>query len=969
MAEPGARTKLGRLPLNLRLPNAPPFFAGRGAALARLAEAIGRAPVSCVSGIGGLGKTALVCHVLRARFAERVPRAVMARLGRGALLDHVLLTVARALAEVHDVRGIDWTAIATDRDALIAAAIDLAEPEPASGATAHVVVLDDLHHAEPARVREVLGRLAQYARSSRWIAVSREDPGLEELMGQTVALDGMPQGELAELARAWGGALAGDAGVLRAAAGSPWRLKQLLAGRQPMHEPDGRSVLDGLPADAAELLRAMCVIEIPLPVPALARVAEVPGAEVLASLARRGLLERSPDGLRMPDLASALLAGELGEDELRARKGHAAAALAGAPGLRARHEALRLAVDAGDPARALALFDAHGEALLEAGFARALHRILAPAAIPELSSWRLRAAVETGDPLLLQDLSLPASPTPADRAHHSLALFHQGRYDEAAAEALAATRKAGAAGLARVAFQAGRTRARCFMDRGLFKQARQAFEALDAASPALAAQRDIDVAACAALMGQRALALGLVTGVEERLAALSGGSFALRFGIASALYALGAVRRAEAAAARLEVAPGAQAFLPARTLLLLGAIATDRGALADAAAVVDRLVPLAARSPINAMFARLLAARLRCLRGDLDGVDQELTALAEASLAGLRCSAEALRVRAAIELGAPPGAAEEPPAPASERTRWGDELALARVAQRSRWGLPFAWPELAEPDMPEVAVLATLARGTVALAAGDAGAARRAALDAAGCAAEQGYGTLEIAARALALEALWCSGAESAAAADEAAQLKETARTTGAMPCAIAAELLGELASPAGLSPARLAGFADLDRVAPAAARRARALLGDAASLDRIDRAVVEAARRRTGVAVERIGARDPGAEGRGIAFDVRSQRVWLPDRQVDLSERPLLFRILEVIAEHGGEADKETLVRLAWQEPSYHRLRHDARVHTAVRALRRLIEDDPASPRCIVTTPSGYAFGAGLPVRRIVPR
>src|SRR5258707_10559762 len=54
------------------------------------------------------------------------------------------------------------------------------------------VVIDDLHHEAPAPARRILGRLLRYARRSRWIAVGREDPGLDEAMGQTLLLPAMP---------------------------------------------------------------------------------------------------------------------------------------------------------------------------------------------------------------------------------------------------------------------------------------------------------------------------------------------------------------------------------------------------------------------------------------------------------------------------------------------------------------------------------------------------------------------------------------------------------------------------------------------------------------------------------------------------------------------------------------------------------------------------------------------------------
>ncbi len=112
-------------------------------------------------GVGGLGKSALVFHVLHERAAAEVPRAVVVRLAQGGSIDEALLTVARALAEIHGVSGIDWGSLLQDRDALVATAIDLAEGLLAGrgrgrAGEARWIVIDDLHHAEPARAAEVL---------------------------------------------------------------------------------------------------------------------------------------------------------------------------------------------------------------------------------------------------------------------------------------------------------------------------------------------------------------------------------------------------------------------------------------------------------------------------------------------------------------------------------------------------------------------------------------------------------------------------------------------------------------------------------------------------------------------------------------------------------------------------------------------------------------------------------------------
>ena len=73
-----------------------------------------------------------------------------------------------------------------------------------------------------------------------------------------------------------------------------------------------------------------------------------------------------------------------------------------------------------------------------------------------------------------------------------------------------------------------------------------------------------------------------------------------------------------------------------------------------------------------------------------------------------------------------------------------------------------------------------------------------------------------------------------------------------------------------------------------------------------------------------------------------------------------LLWRVLATLADAGGRASKEELVLSVWEEHDYHPLRHDNRLQAAVRKLRRAIEDDPSTPRRVVTT-EGYALGGAV--------
>src|SRR5262245_51822200 len=63
--------------LRQRLRNPPPHFVARQGEETALIEALGRGPVTAVWGLGGIGKTALVLHVLHDAFRQQVPRTLM----------------------------------------------------------------------------------------------------------------------------------------------------------------------------------------------------------------------------------------------------------------------------------------------------------------------------------------------------------------------------------------------------------------------------------------------------------------------------------------------------------------------------------------------------------------------------------------------------------------------------------------------------------------------------------------------------------------------------------------------------------------------------------------------------------------------------------------------------------------------------------------------------------------------------
>src|SRR5437867_2220599 len=123
-----------RVPLRLRLPNAPPLFCGRRKELNLFKRGVGEALVTVVSGPGGIGKTAFVFHALHRAFPGRVGQTLYLGLRPGGSSD-VRAEIVRALVEVQTspkrrTEPVDWTSLLADPEALAALAIDLAEAGP-----------------------------------------------------------------------------------------------------------------------------------------------------------------------------------------------------------------------------------------------------------------------------------------------------------------------------------------------------------------------------------------------------------------------------------------------------------------------------------------------------------------------------------------------------------------------------------------------------------------------------------------------------------------------------------------------------------------------------------------------------------------------------------------------------------------------------------------------------------------------
>lgn len=375
--------------------------------------------------------------------------------------------------------------------------------------------------------------------------------------------------------------------------------------------------------------------------------------------------------------------------------------------------------------------------------------------------------------------------------------------------------------------------------------------------------------------------------------------------------------------------------------------------------VLEAARPLAGQASYLRSFLYALEVELRLARGDLGGLEARLrTAQSEATrsrhvlnLCLLSFDARRLAILRA-RANAPPEAEAAPPF-------W---AALNAAVERQHALLH----GLAPPPVPRLAdriihgrVLNLCSDAVEHLLGSEPEAAHHAAVAAHAAALEHRHLPGRLEALRIACDTLFVAG-------DHEALARTTRELSALAERAGSPRFLGEArwfaAVHAGSArPHALQASCALSDVAPIAARRARALLGEDVPLDRLDSVVLRAVTSGSAVPVIRRVSDARGAIGArpGWGLETGTRRVWLPgERWVELATRPLLYRILSAIAEHGGRATKEQIVTSAWERDEYHPLRDDKRLQVAIRKLRVLIEEHPSRPRRLITVTGGYAFG-----------
>jgi hypothetical protein len=926
------------LPLQWRVPNAPAAFLGRRTEVRAVEGAIRRGPLVVLVGPGGIGKTSLACAAVRTVFPRRASRAVMVGSRPGTPFRQTLVDVIRALGHVEARGNADVAMLA----------IDLVEARNA------IVVLDDVHHVI-AEVAPWLSAIACYARRGVWIATSRIEPRSPELAaatsGQVIHLGPISAAQLVKLARLLEPSITHSEAtrIAKSAAGSPWKLRQLVSGRRAESDT------------TRTLLAALSVVDRPISEQALSGALGTSIKGATRDLVRSGMVETVGGGYRLHDVARPLV--DATHDE----------ALPMVTALSAGSsddaiEALQLALQRGDEKRALSVCKVAFDAMLRAGKAATLWKLIGARQAPAFGSYKLRAAVQLADVKVTTVLDEPPKGALRDRLLWARALFVEAKGALAIEAAQALERDAAKSGDRLLTFWAVLQHA---MSARVHQGPERGLLLLERASPVDDATRALGVALRAfwlaesghideatRLLDRTAQADGpLETPLAEDI--LGGPlDFFVRYYRMAAFMECGHLQRAHDELTRGRPSLDADDHLRASYVQLDGIanLSIARGELTAATQILERLLRAAPSGATTYhTIARLLDVERRIAQGEFSAVPRDLARLLDETretnaLVHAWCidTRERLDVVQAVRDELPLDHNASSLGSVAQSV-----LAMRRALRRARWR--------AHPVVPEpIDVEGTIVRG-LALAVCDVFAdgshAEAHARHAVDVAVLHGWGIRECEARALLADVLIVQGEPSKALAEARALTRRAAGMT-APRFETDARFVVAMLEPPSPDVATLEALATAGDVSPCASRRARAILGDStAPLDAMDERVLAATQQGAKAVILRLGATESSRRGWGL--DARRAAVWLPDgKHVSLARHALLAKTLEVLARYGGEASFETLAREVWNRRVYHPL-HDAnRVRVTLHRLRALVEDDPRKPKRLVLVGSSYRFG-----------
>lgn len=963
---------MSEVALRHRVPNPPPVFVGRGAEVERLRTMIERGPVSVVWGLGGLGKSALVSEVLRRSFPQELGRAVLVAMRPGDSVDQLR---GEALAALARANGLDDEALeetARDPEAVVATLIDLAERQKI------FVVLEDLHHGDFDAAKALLGAIARYARDSRWIVATRHDPGLDGIAEQVMALSAMSDADLGRLAASVSdprvpGAERTIEAVVAGARGSPWRLRQLVAGARL---DDGEDLFVHVSSEARRLLDHMVHLDLPLSPEVLGRIVPLPSVEELTLLERRGMIERSARGFRLHDVARAMLAAR---PEQGVQRSEMARALATAKDPIATVEALRLMLAAGDLDAAVGLASANHVDLVHAGFGPRLWDLLEASADARFTGIRRQIAVALRTDQAVEWAAKQGQPQGLEERLawvRALSL----RADSASAAAAADSLSADASGggpepqtlRERIRFEAMLLAARARYAGGRPQEAVVILRAHPTDDSTRQARRDAMLARCLSALGSYAEALAIVdalAGFVRTDLATPGGppetSWARREvqqHRAAVLFSAGRLRATNEVLAR----GGSELSTSPRSILRRMHLAIEGGDLPGGRSAHASLLRFSRLLPVERMHMLTMGCRLGLALGELDELDRsvdELLAIApEGGNARLYYWTRVIRLAIATVRAqdVPPIAwPEQIPKPTGATAGWLGTF--ERLHALRRGGAADAKPPVAIPDIVNLKVLALFTDAEAALHRGEHDVAVRSVVESIDLAREHGWALHEADGLRLRAEIAAVTG-QYDEVARRARELTQLASRMTSPRYAKEAALVSVIAQ-ALPDVAALTEIAGAGACAPEAARRAQRILGLDVPVDALDELVIAAARRRwNDVTIEIAGDRTSGPRW-GIDLIARAVHVEGAE-PISLRRHAVMMRVLEVCAASATPVSKAQLAREVWDVTHYHPHRDDARIEMAVSRLRKLVDGDGASTR-IVTTGEGYALAGPLWILR----
>ncbi|MDQ3033190.1 MAG: ATP-binding protein, partial [Myxococcota bacterium] len=299
------------------MPNAPATFVGRDDELERLRRVLERGAFAAIVGPGGIGKTALVLETIARCFPDAIDRAFFFAVPRDEPLEQLCRTLLYALAaHVGREDELDLVAVQTDLSLCLETLFELAAE------TSPWIVLDDVHHVIDGDAEDLLLPFAAYARDAKLVVTTRRPLQAADLAERSVALGRLSEGELLGLARALDPRLAEHRshGLVAAAGGSPWVLKQVLArGIDEAVSDSRRELLGGLREPELAFVESLAWLRSEVPVDVLSLLTTERETIELEPLIARGLVTITPDGARIHDVVLDLLGSDFDAPARRAR--------------------------------------------------------------------------------------------------------------------------------------------------------------------------------------------------------------------------------------------------------------------------------------------------------------------------------------------------------------------------------------------------------------------------------------------------------------------------------------------------------------------------------------------------------------------------------------------------------------------------------------------------------------------------